>query len=62
MKTKIALAALVCVAATAFASASAQTTAKPAFGTWGVDLTSMDRSVKPGDKYYLPPDQRVHLW
>ena len=18
--------------------------------------------VKPGDKYYLPPDQRVHLW
>ena len=19
-------------------------------------------SVKPGDKYYLPPDQRVHLW
>jgi len=18
--------------------------------------------IKPGDKYYLPPDQRVHLW
>jgi predicted metalloendopeptidase len=18
--------------------------------------------VKPGDKYYLPPDQRVHIW
>jgi endothelin-converting enzyme/putative endopeptidase len=18
--------------------------------------------VKPGDKYYLPPEQRVHLW
>ena len=49
MKTKIALAALACVAATAFASASA----KPAFGTWGVDLTSMDKSVKPGDDFFL---------
>ena len=26
---------------------------KPAFGTWGVDLTGMDKSVKPGDDFFL---------
>lgn len=25
---------------------------KPAFGAWGVDLSSMDTSVKPGDDFY----------
>jgi predicted metalloendopeptidase len=53
MKTKIALAALACVAAAALAPASAQTSGKPAFGTWGIDLTSMDKSVKPGDDFFL---------
>ncbi|HTW35109.1 MAG TPA: M13-type metalloendopeptidase [Rhizomicrobium sp.] len=53
MKTKtIALAALACVAAAALAPASAHA-GKPAFGTWGVDLTSLDKSVKPGDDFFL---------
>lgn len=26
--------------------------AGPEFGTWGVDLTGMDKSVKPGDDFY----------
>jgi endothelin-converting enzyme/putative endopeptidase len=26
--------------------------AKPRFGTWGADLTAMDRSVKPGDSFW----------
>jgi predicted metalloendopeptidase len=25
---------------------------KPAFGTFGIDLTAMDTSVKPGDDFY----------
>ncbi len=25
----------------------------PQFGSWGVDLTSMDKSVRPGDDFYL---------
>ena len=25
----------------------------PKFGTWGVDLTSLDPSVKPGDNFFL---------
>ena len=41
-----ALAASSCIALAAPA-------AKPAFGTWGVDLTGMDRSVKPGDDFFL---------
>jgi predicted metalloendopeptidase len=53
MKTgKLALAAL--VACAAIAPASAQTpAAKPTFGAWGVDLSSMDTSVKPGDDFFL---------
>jgi putative endopeptidase len=41
------------IAALAAAPSLAQDTAKPAFGTWGVDLTSMDKSVRPGDDFYL---------
>ena len=26
--------------------------AKPALGTWGIDLSNMDKSVKPGDDFY----------
>ena len=49
-RSLIALAGLACVAATwpSFAE-----TAHPAFGTWGVDLSSMDKSVKPGDDFFL---------
>src|SRR3954463_8504412 len=25
----------------------------PKFGTWGVDLTSLDKAVKPGDNFFL---------
>jgi putative endopeptidase len=50
--SKIALAALACAAVTALVPASAQT-AKPTFGAWGVDLSSMDKSVKPGDDFFL---------
>jgi putative endopeptidase len=53
MKTKIALAALAYAAAVALVPASAQPSGKTAFGTWGVDLTSMDKSVKPGDDFFL---------
>jgi predicted metalloendopeptidase len=31
---------------------SSTTAAKPRFGTWGADLTAMDRSVKPGDSFW----------
>ena len=33
-------------------SGAAGTAAKPRFGTWGADLTAMDRSVKPGDSFW----------
>ena len=43
--------------------------AKPAFGTWGIDLATFDRTVEPGDDYFryvngawldktaIPPDR-----
>ncbi len=34
-------------------SASAQEIPSPQFGKWGVDLTSIDKSVKPGDNFFL---------
>ena len=49
--TKLLLAGSACIAI-ALTSAQAQDN-KPMFGTWGVDLTSMDRSVKPGDDFFL---------
>jgi len=30
--------------------------------TRNVDAWYETFDVKPGDKYYLPPDKRVHLW
>ena len=33
--------------------ATAQNNAKPQFGTWGVDLTAMDKSVRPGDDFFV---------
>jgi putative endopeptidase len=48
-KIALTLAALACALS---ATANAQS-AKPAFGAWGVDLTAMDTSVKPGDDFFL---------
>jgi putative endopeptidase len=48
MKRILAVVTTVVVAATA---AEAQSAAQPRFGTWGVDLTAMDASVKPGDDF-----------
>lgn len=31
---------------------SSQAAARPVLGTWGVDLSGMDRSVKPGDNFF----------
>jgi len=52
------LAVFAVVASQAIAQTSEQpaaakgTSAKPALGTWGIDLTNMDTSVKPGDDFY----------
>jgi putative endopeptidase len=43
-----ALALVVACSTSAFAES-----AKPSFGTWGVDLSAMDRSIKPGDDFFL---------
>ncbi len=43
----IAFAGLACLTCAALAD-----TAKPVFGAWGVDLTGMDTSVKPGDDFF----------
>ena len=48
--TKLLLAGAACVAM-AFVSAQAQDN-KPTFGAWGIDLSGMDKSVKPGDDFF----------
>jgi putative endopeptidase len=48
---KIFLGATVVCASACIALASPA--GKPAFGTWGVDLSGMDKSVKPGDDFFL---------
>jgi len=45
--------ALLALAGTACAALAAEPSAKPTFGAWGIDLTGMDRSVKPGDDFFL---------
>src|SRR5262245_13062533 len=45
------LVTFVCGALLAATPVLAQTT--PKFGTWGVDLTSLDKQVKPGDNFFL---------
>jgi putative endopeptidase len=35
---------------------------RPVGATRNIDAWYEAFDVKPGDKYYLPPDQRVHLW
>jgi putative endopeptidase len=36
-----------------FTSAWAQSATAPKFGEWGIDLTSLDKGVKPGDNFFL---------
>ncbi len=62
------LAASLCPGVCAAAKAG-QSDTKPQFGSWGVDLVAMDRSVKPGDDFFafvngtwvknaaIPPDR-----
>jgi len=45
------LVTFVCGALLAATPVLAQTA--PKFGTWGVDLTSLDKAVKPGDNFFL---------
>jgi putative endopeptidase len=40
------------VEAAAATAPAAPSTAAPRYGTWGVDLAGMDRSVKPGDDFF----------
>ncbi|HEX4532586.1 MAG TPA: hypothetical protein VH000_00020, partial [Rhizomicrobium sp.] len=35
------------------ASASADPATHTTYGTWGVDLTGMDKTVKPGDDFFM---------
>jgi putative endopeptidase len=51
MKRK--LVALVGAAAGLAVAAASGEAARPTYGSWGVDLSSMDRSVKPGDNFFL---------
>jgi putative endopeptidase len=56
-------------AGTRAAESPAPSTSAPRFGTWGIDLAGMDRSVKPGDDFFrfvngtwadrtpIPPDK-----
>jgi putative endopeptidase len=41
--------AVACLTATG--GANAQDAAKPLYGAWGIDLTAMDRRIKPGDDF-----------
>ena len=51
-KIAICLSTIACAAF--MATAIAQTpAAHPAFGAWGVDLSAMDKSVKPGDDFFM---------
>ena len=38
--------------ATTTAPAAASSTVAKRYGTWGVDLDAMDKSVKPGDDFF----------
>jgi putative endopeptidase len=45
--------ALGVLAFTACAALAAEPAAKPAFGAWGVDISGMDPSVKPGNDFFV---------
>lgn len=46
----LAAVAFLCGVANAFAGSS---DTAPKFGTWGIDLSAIDKSVKPGDDFYM---------
>src|SRR5690349_10252098 len=50
MKTIVLAAAIACATA---CIALASPASKPTFGTWGVDLSGMDKSIRPGDDFFL---------
>ncbi len=43
---------LLCGGTVTFAGSSSSETA-PKFGSWGIDLSAMDKSVKPGDDFFM---------
>ena len=52
-RSLIALAGLACAGVAIEAVWAQGTTGHPAIGAWGVDLADMDKSVKPGDDFFL---------
>jgi putative endopeptidase len=64
-----ALAVALCAVASIAATAAKLTAGHPQYGAWGVDLSAMDRSVRPGDSFFdyangswlktaeIPPDR-----
>ena len=48
----VAAAVLACTASLLAQSAATQSAAKAKYGTWGVDLTARDASVRPGDDFW----------
>jgi len=52
-RSLIALAGLAWLGASTVAVLALPPPLHPQFGTWGVDLSAMDRSVKPGDNFFL---------
>ena len=55
----MAAASLVIIAATASAAPAANSTAKPRYGSFGLELQLMDRSIKPGDSFF---DYALGTW
>jgi len=56
-------AGIICALSTGFpalAKDSSKSSARPQFGDWGVDLTGMDKSVKPGDDFYSYVNGKWH--
>jgi predicted metalloendopeptidase len=49
---RFAVAMLACAVSVATATALAQTSEHAALGSWGVDLSNMDSSVRPGDDFF----------
>ncbi|HSM96292.1 MAG TPA: M13 family metallopeptidase N-terminal domain-containing protein, partial [Rhizomicrobium sp.] len=50
-RSLIALTGLACAACVSVAALAA--TGHTQYGTWGVDLSAMDKSVKPGDNFFM---------
>ncbi len=50
--SKSRLVVVLLIGSTLSATTSAAPSAKPVYGTWGVDYASMDKGVKPGDDFF----------